>query len=84
MTGKNKCYDGLIGTVIPEANGIPMDNLSGSFKKAQYREYTDETFTTLKERPASQAHLGILGGCGWIQARSVLITCRQRAAPDMK
>jgi len=29
--------------------------------KAQYREYTDSTFATLKPRPAAWAHLGLLG-----------------------
>jgi FtsP/CotA-like multicopper oxidase with cupredoxin domain len=29
--------------------------------KAQYREYTDSTFTTLKPRPAAWEHLGLLG-----------------------
>lgn len=29
--------------------------------KAQYREYTDSTFTTLKPRPVAWAHLGLLG-----------------------
>ena len=31
------------------------------FKKAVYREYTDETFTQLKPRPPEWAHAGILG-----------------------
>src|SRR5690242_21541854 len=31
------------------------------FKKALYREYTDETFTQLKPRPAQWEHLGYLG-----------------------
>lgn len=31
------------------------------YKKALYREYTDETFTTLKPRPPEWEHLGILG-----------------------
>jgi len=31
------------------------------FKKALYREYTDETFTTLKPRPKQWEHLGYLG-----------------------
>jgi len=30
-------------------------------KKAIYREYTDSTFTTLKDRPAEWEHLGIMG-----------------------
>ena len=31
------------------------------YKKALYREYTDETFTALKERPPEWEHLGVLG-----------------------
>ena len=31
------------------------------FKKAIYREYTDETFTTLKPRPPEWEHLGMMG-----------------------
>jgi manganese oxidase len=31
------------------------------YRKALYREYTDETFTTLKPRPAEWEHAGILG-----------------------
>ncbi len=31
------------------------------YKKALYREYTDDTFTTLKERPAEWEHLGSQG-----------------------
>ena len=31
------------------------------YKKALFREYTDETFTTLKPRPPEWEHLGILG-----------------------
>ena len=31
------------------------------FKKALYREYTDETFSTLKPRPAEWEHLGFMG-----------------------
>ena len=31
------------------------------YKKALFREYTDETFTTLKPRPSEWEHLGMLG-----------------------
>jgi FtsP/CotA-like multicopper oxidase with cupredoxin domain len=56
-----------------EAMGMPFDELQkgytepgphriGSvYKKAQYREYTDATFSTLKVRPATEQYLGILG-----------------------
>ncbi|HYL63048.1 MAG TPA: multicopper oxidase domain-containing protein [Candidatus Methylomirabilis sp.] len=56
-----------------EAMGHPFDALqkvyteSGPhqigrvYKKAIYREYTDDTFTLLKERSADDAYLGLLG-----------------------
>src|SRR5215510_11428059 len=31
------------------------------YRKALYREYTDETFSTLKPRPADSEYLGMLG-----------------------
>ncbi|TSK53634.1 Ceruloplasmin [Bagarius yarrelli] len=36
-------------------------NLKDRYKKVLYREYTDETFTKPKDRPADMEHLGILG-----------------------
>jgi len=56
-----------------EAMGQPFDALQKGFtesgphqigricKKAIYREYTDGTFTTLKERSPEDAYLGLLG-----------------------
>lgn len=56
-----------------EAMGRPFDELEkgyaepgpqhigGIYKKAVYREYTDETFETLKKRDAEDQYLGILG-----------------------
>lgn len=56
-----------------EAMGHPFDELQKGYaepgpqrigriyKKAVYREYTDETFTTLKKRDAADQYLGILG-----------------------
>jgi hephaestin len=37
------------------------DGLGVAFKKAQFREYTDRSFSKLKPRPASEAHTGLLG-----------------------
>lgn len=38
------------------------ENTIGSkYKKAIYRQYTDASFSTLKPRPASEQHLGLLG-----------------------
>jgi len=35
--------------------------IGSTYRKAIYREYTDETFTTLKPRPAEWEHTGFLG-----------------------
>ncbi|XP_036392053.1 hephaestin-like protein 1a [Megalops cyprinoides] len=35
--------------------------LGGTYRKAHYVEYTDDTFTTKKKRNAEEEHLGILG-----------------------
>lgn len=35
--------------------------IGSTYAKAQFRAYTDETFQTLKPRPAEWAHLGLLG-----------------------
>ncbi|XP_030071954.1 ceruloplasmin [Microcaecilia unicolor] len=35
--------------------------IGSKYKKAAYREYTDDTFSTLKERTKEEEHLGILG-----------------------
>lgn len=37
------------------------DRVGKTYTKAVYREYTDESFTTLKERPEQWKHLGVLG-----------------------
>lgn len=56
-----------------EAMGMPFDAVARSFtqsgphqigslnKKAVYREYTDDTFKTLKPRPSDQGYLGLVG-----------------------
>lgn len=41
--------------------GAGRDRNGSVYKKSQYREYTDASFTTLKARPAKWQHLGILG-----------------------
>jgi hephaestin len=35
--------------------------IGNTFRKAIYRDYTDETFTTLKSRPPEWEHLGMVG-----------------------
>lgn len=37
------------------------DRIGGKYKKVQYVEYTDDTFTKRKERTHEEEHLGILG-----------------------
>jgi manganese oxidase len=58
---------------INEITGQPFDDeanvfvrngpnrIGKTYIKAIYREYTDATFTTLKQRPADQRYLGLLG-----------------------
>jgi hypothetical protein len=48
----------LTGTPGPELEG---GSRSITLRKAVYREYTDETFSTRKPRTAEWEHLGILG-----------------------
>ena len=59
--GKN-AMDGLpLSEQVPIwAQGRPY-LLGSKFKKAIYREYTDETFSTLKPRAPEWEHLGMLG-----------------------
>lgn len=37
------------------------DRIGSKYRKAVFREYTDETFQTLKPRPPALAHMGLLG-----------------------
>ncbi|HEY6485173.1 MAG TPA: multicopper oxidase domain-containing protein [Candidatus Cybelea sp.] len=58
---------------IDEVTGKPFDamerpyavqdshHIGSSYRKAIYREYTDATFTTRKQRPAGDAYLGFVG-----------------------
>jgi hephaestin len=41
--------------------GSGPDRIGHVYKKSLYREYTDNTFTTLKPRPSKWQHLGLLG-----------------------
>jgi len=41
-----------------DADAVPVSTV---YKKTLYREYTDDSFTTLKPRPSEWAHLGFLG-----------------------
>jgi len=55
----------ITGKPFSEADNIAVgggpDRVGLIFIKAVYREYTDSTFKTLKERPPEWQHLGILG-----------------------
>ena len=55
MTGKP--FDGY-SKVFTEHG---PQRIGQKYKKAVFREYTDDTFQTLKPRPAELAHMGILG-----------------------
>jgi FtsP/CotA-like multicopper oxidase with cupredoxin domain len=60
-------------TGINQMMGMPLDayeraftartphSIGSVYRKVVYREYTDETFRTLKHRPPDQLYLGILG-----------------------
>ena len=37
------------------------DRIGCTYRKAVFREYTDDTFRTLKPRPPELAHMGLLG-----------------------
>jgi FtsP/CotA-like multicopper oxidase with cupredoxin domain len=46
----------------PEPDAKPVEKpITTSYVKALYREYTDNSFRTLKPRPAEWEHLGLLG-----------------------
>jgi FtsP/CotA-like multicopper oxidase with cupredoxin domain len=57
--------DQITGRPFDEIGRIFMqsgpDRIGRVYKKALYREYTDETYTTLKPRPPEWEHLGFLG-----------------------
>jgi FtsP/CotA-like multicopper oxidase with cupredoxin domain len=55
MTGEKF---GPVATIFVER---AANRIGKVYRKAVYREYTDETFTQLKPRPAEWEHLGILG-----------------------
>jgi hephaestin len=58
---------------IDEMSGMPFDHISQLwtehaknrigkiYRKAVYRAYTDDIFTTLKNRPPEWEHVGLLG-----------------------
>lgn len=55
-------HQGAVNQSYGDAFVSKEDNLIGSkYKKVVYREYTDRTFRTLKERSEDEKHLGILG-----------------------
>eukprot|EP00798_Chlamydomonas_sp_ICE-L_P000323 gene323-33546_t len=43
---------------VGDSEGV---KIGSQYLKAQFREYTDATFTTIKERPIEEAYLGLLG-----------------------
>ena len=55
MTGK--AFDGYSKLFVEQG----PTRIGQKYRKAVFREYTDDTFQTLKPRPAELAHMGILG-----------------------
>ncbi len=55
VTGRD--WEGFDPVVMVQA----ADRIGRRYRKAIYREYTDNTFTTLRPRPPEWEHLGILG-----------------------
>ncbi len=55
MTGKP--FEGSANVYVKRG----PDRIGHVYRKAIYREYTDETFSTLKPRPPKWEHLGLLG-----------------------
>ncbi len=55
-----KAMGSFKGGAGPDAKPVEKP-VSTSYVKALYREYADNTFRTLKPRPAAWAHLGLLG-----------------------
>jgi FtsP/CotA-like multicopper oxidase with cupredoxin domain len=55
LTGKP--FEGLAAMVMTSA----PERIGRVYRKALYREYTDSSFTTLKQRPPEWEHLGSLG-----------------------
>ena len=57
--------DEMMGHAFSEDQSVFVESgpetIGRHYRKAVYRAYTDETFTTRVERPAEWAHLGVLG-----------------------
>ncbi|XP_049723444.1 ceruloplasmin isoform X1 [Elephas maximus indicus] len=55
--------------------------IGGSYKKLVYREYTDASFATRKERGPEEEHLGILGPVIWAEVEDIIrVTFRNKGA----
>ncbi|XP_066096925.1 ceruloplasmin isoform X1 [Saccopteryx bilineata] len=55
--------------------------IGGSYKKLVYREYTDASFTSPKERSPEELHLGILGPVIWAEVGDTIrVTFRNKGA----
>ncbi|XP_053129823.1 hephaestin [Hemicordylus capensis] len=65
----NKSAEESYGHIfLSQQNGL----LGSKYKKAVYKEYTDGTFRTPKNRSSSEEHLGILGPFIWAEVGDVL------------
>lgn len=58
-SGTNKCFDAGTAAALLARTG--ETRVGGTYVKAQYREYTDASFSTLKPRDPAWEHLGSLG-----------------------
>ncbi|GFR45215.1 hypothetical protein Agub_g6610 [Astrephomene gubernaculifera] len=57
-SGRNLCFDNRTAAMLLTPG---TTRVGGTFTKAQYREYTDASFMTLRTREADWEHLGNLG-----------------------
>ncbi|XP_060234109.1 ceruloplasmin isoform X1 [Meriones unguiculatus] len=55
--------------------------IGGSYKKLVYREYTDGSFTTRKQRGPDEEHLGILGPVIWAEVGDIIKVTFQNKGP---
>jgi hephaestin len=60
-SGTNRITGGPFGAMESFVTAQGPDRIGKVYRKSVFREYTDETFTQLKPRPAEWQHLGVLG-----------------------
>jgi manganese oxidase len=60
-TGRDEAMDHPFDELQKGYTESSAHHIGRIYKKAVFREYTDDTFTSLKQRAADEAYLGILG-----------------------